>query len=501
MPKNLQFPFSCLLVLYVTCESAFLSRSFTLALDIKLENNRNNTIFADHLLWSFESSSLLHCAKECAENEECLAFSHWKNASESLLTCRGHTAPSGFLSIGEDAQGARLYSVVGRAEPVSAADFVMFSDQAKKGWNPAREHCESMGMTLATLDQEANDYLAGVAYQDWYKTHANSDFWVGLFDASILDQTSAASGYRWVDDCSSLADSSWVGWESGSPQSTNDHLCVCAAKDSVEWRTMMCDLPLQFLCQKPKSVCDNVALGYDAVNRIHRSPCFSFQFALTSMPEETGPLIPEVWCPADNVPSSAADFVMFSDQAKKGWNPAKQHCESVGMTLATLDQPATAYLASLRLLDWKTDFWMGLFDATITDQTSAPIGYRWVDDCSSLADSSWVGWASAACDNVDLGYDAVNKIYRSPCFSFQFDMTVMADDAGSTTPAVSCPAITCPSPPSVSETQYSPVKVTYYVNDEVTYYCNSEQEGGGDGLRVCKIGGTWVQQNPDPNCA
>nr|KAG5706924.1 hypothetical protein BaRGS_021430 [Batillaria attramentaria] len=75
-------------------------------------------------------------------------------------------------------------------------------------------------------------------------------------------------------------------------------------------------------------VCDNVALGYDAVNRIHRSPCFSFQFALTSMPEETGPLIPEVWCPADNVPSSAADFVMFSDQAKKGWNPAKQHFSS-----------------------------------------------------------------------------------------------------------------------------------------------------------------------------
>ncbi|KAK7497376.1 hypothetical protein BaRGS_00011420 [Batillaria attramentaria] len=368
--------------------------------------------------------------------------------------------------------------------PSSAADFVMFSE---KGWNPARQHCESMGMTLATLDQAATDFLLGLELLDLY-TEWNTDFWLGLFDARILDKTQSPSGYRWVDDCSSLDQSPWAGWKSGEPGNTDEHLCAAAYKESFEWGTFKCDSPLQFLCQKPKTACHNVDLGYDAGNKTYRSPCFSFQFNTTDMPDDEGPAIPEVWCPADNVPSSAADFVMFSDQAKKGWNPARQHCESMGMTLATLDQPAAAYLASLRLLDWyteagETDFWIGLWDARILDHSQS--GYRWVDDCSSLANGSWMGWESeeplntddhfcvganmntgewktfvcdsalqflcrkpkAACDNVDLGYDAVNKIHRSPCFSFQFNLAAMADDTGSTTPeGVSCPGMYVPAP-------------------------------------------------------
>nr|KAG5706927.1 hypothetical protein BaRGS_021433 [Batillaria attramentaria] len=45
---------------------------------------------------------------------------------------------------------------------------------------------------------------------------------------------------------------------------------------------------------------------------------------------------------------------MYSEHSKKGWNPARQHCESMGMTLATLDEAATAYLTNLTTLSWYT---------------------------------------------------------------------------------------------------------------------------------------------------
>nr|KAG5706926.1 hypothetical protein BaRGS_021432 [Batillaria attramentaria] len=202
----------------------------------------------------------------------------------------------------------------------------MFSDQAKKGWNPARQHCESMGMTLATLDQPAAAYLASLRLLDWYTEAGETDFWIGLWDARILDHSQ--SGYRWVDDCSSLANGSWMGWESEEPLNTDDHFCVGANMNTA--------------------ACDNVDLGYDAVNKIHRSPCFSFQFNLAAMADDTGSTTPEgVSCP---------DFVMFTENAKTGWNPAKQHCESLGMKLATLDQTANDYIISLMSESWYQDY-------------------------------------------------------------------------------------------------------------------------------------------------
>ncbi|KAK7497380.1 hypothetical protein BaRGS_00011424 [Batillaria attramentaria] len=262
MNRNLQFPFSVLLVLFITFKSALSSQNLTLALDIKRENKRSNMIFTDHLLWSFESSTLLECAKECANNEECLAFSHWKNASESLLTCRGHTAESGFLSLHEDAQGARLYSVAGRTSPspLPAADFVMYTDQAKTGWNSAKEYCESVGMTLATLDQTANDYLISLIPQSWYKD-GKRDFWLGLWDSHPDNTSASAAGYRWVEGCAPLASSPWVGWAAGEPMNTVDSFCVAADSRTGEWMSLRCDSALQFLCKRTKVRFNKTALA------------------------------------------------------------------------------------------------------------------------------------------------------------------------------------------------------------------------------------------------
>ncbi|KAK7475243.1 hypothetical protein BaRGS_00033547, partial [Batillaria attramentaria] len=68
-----------------------------------------------------------------------------------------------------------------------AADFLLFPDSAKMGWNEGRQLCEDNGMTLAIIDEDISNYFAGISGEGWYTSAATKDFWIALFDSDISD--------------------------------------------------------------------------------------------------------------------------------------------------------------------------------------------------------------------------------------------------------------------------------------------------------------------------
>ncbi|KAK7469723.1 hypothetical protein BaRGS_00036254, partial [Batillaria attramentaria] len=138
------------------------------------------------------------------------------------------------------------------------ADLVMFTENAKTGWNQASQQCQTEGMTLATLDETTNNYLKSLMGYSWYQNYGKIEFWIGLYDSDPSD-TSSSGGYQWAADCAPLHSgglgvaSGWAGWGSGEPQNTGDSFCVALTKDTAEWRTFKCDSLFQFLCQRTRS--------------------------------------------------------------------------------------------------------------------------------------------------------------------------------------------------------------------------------------------------------
>nr|KAG5688622.1 hypothetical protein BaRGS_033438 [Batillaria attramentaria] len=55
------------------------------------------------------------------------------------------------------------------------ADLVMFTENAKTGWNQASQQCQREGMTLATLDETTNNYLKSLMGYSWYQNYGDHD--------------------------------------------------------------------------------------------------------------------------------------------------------------------------------------------------------------------------------------------------------------------------------------------------------------------------------------
>ena len=75
------------------------------------------------------------------------------------------------------------------------------------------------------------------------------DFWIGIFDSDISDESLSDSGYAWSTSCAPLS-TSWTNWKSGEPQNTADSFCIAMFKDSPRWRSAKCNEVRPFLCRQ-----------------------------------------------------------------------------------------------------------------------------------------------------------------------------------------------------------------------------------------------------------
>nr|KAG5706923.1 hypothetical protein BaRGS_021429 [Batillaria attramentaria] len=193
---------------------------------------------------------------------------------------------------------------------------------------------------------------------------------------------------------------------------------------------------------------------------------------------------------------------MYTDQAKTGWNSAKEYCESVGMTLATLDQTANDYLISLIPQSWykdgRTGEWMSLrcdsalqFLCKRTKGISCGPPPSLANATPSQANGVYRDEISYTC-NTGTTHSGGNGARKCE-IDGQWNVT-----SGSSEPI--CTAITCGNPPTLSSRTHSPVQAVYYYNDQVTYTCSDDKEGGSNGLRICTEAGTWQQINSNPSC-
>jgi C-type mannose receptor len=122
----------------------------------------------------------------------------------------------------------------------------------KRTWQQAKSKCESMGMNLATVNNETEN--------NWLKTTANSittatsGWWIGLND---LDNEGT---FEWESGLSS----SFVDWDNGEPNNGGGgEDCVSLLNlvvQHTDWSDYDCGMKISFICEDndndPKSLRD-----------------------------------------------------------------------------------------------------------------------------------------------------------------------------------------------------------------------------------------------------
>jgi cysteine-rich repeat protein len=110
-------------------------------------------------------------------------------------------------------------------------------------WQTARDRCESVGMTLAHVDDATEQgYVAGLT---------SADAWIGAYDAL---QTSASAGFRWIDGGDAL---SYANWNTSEPSSGSDD-CVVLLASGDKWDAIGCTGSKAYVCEI--NLADKVAL-------------------------------------------------------------------------------------------------------------------------------------------------------------------------------------------------------------------------------------------------
>ncbi|XP_070205051.1 uncharacterized protein [Littorina saxatilis] len=135
---------------------------------------------------------------------------------------------------------------------VTPKKFTAMMERDGKDWNSARAACDSVDMTLATIDLHAFAFL----FSSSFRRHFQKDrhFWIGLYDENTRNQTSSMGEYRWVDRCQAVHPL-WMFWDQDFPGDSAGQFCVYAANTNLKWRTDKCSAKHQYLCQRREQMC------------------------------------------------------------------------------------------------------------------------------------------------------------------------------------------------------------------------------------------------------
>nr|AJA37883.1 C-type lectin [Littorina littorea] len=133
---------------------------------------------------------------------------------------------------------------------VTPMKFTAMVEREGKDWNSARAVCDSVDMTLATIDLYSFAFL----FSSRFRRHFQKDrhFWIGLYDENTRNQTSSMGEYRWSDRCQAVQH---LFWGQGFLGDSAGEFCVYAANTDLRWRTDKCSAKHQYLCQRREQMC------------------------------------------------------------------------------------------------------------------------------------------------------------------------------------------------------------------------------------------------------